>query len=349
MDTDSRTAEAQAFLAQHQSAFSTVTHMHLPEKDDEALWEEKLLKDELLVSRFKAIHDLKTKDEVKNLFRPSGGELDHIRYIAAQLIESAPADIQPSLRNLPVGSLPTLDLNAQTVRHPEGYSIIVLHTGTVISIYRIVCSFLGTLPVPGSQPEWSFLEAANWIMQSLAATAFGEPRLGYEQIPVFRHPRRMAAAGSLVDNACAFILGHEYSHFLLRHSEARNATPRGVTSCPGQPPLEFYNRKQNQEFEADENGFEFAIRFCRNTHTGSHQIVYMAIVFFLQILDLLELFLPTGRTESHPPAKARRAAFERLHRFTFDEEMCNEIAYVDAFFTALRPIAEMATAQLHLS
>ena len=303
-----------------------------------------LLQDDELVIQLMHKHGLKGRDEVKKIFdHPEGADDCHIQWMARQLLRCVLASDRSRLQDVPVGMLPTNDFNAHAIKSPSGEPIIVLRTGTVGLLHNAVVSFVKTIPTPTSAPVWTKEQGAFWCLQWLGAYAFQKPVFGLEKMPPLRDPARIAHSGTLVDMALAFILGHEFGHLLLGHLKKSKIVQRSLVPDSGAPPVDFYAKDQQQEYDADVKGIELAIEFCKKHSNGSFQIVFLAVEMVYRLLHVLELLRPTD-ARTHPPAGLRRAAFEKRNGDVFDSEIKGEIAYLDEVFGVMEEMAKRVLA-----
>jgi hypothetical protein len=339
-------SEAEAYLKKCQDAFAAVTGIRVIEQVPES-YVEAMLQDEVFVSRIKIRHGLHTREQVKALLsETSPGGISRIRYIADRITQTSPPSLRDSLRTMPVGYLPTSDLNAQPLSHPNGYSIIVLHYGIVTVLYFVVCAFLGTIRTPGSEAKWTMADAAVWITQIITLTALGEAYFGLNPIPRFDDPYRITAFGDFQDNICAFILGHEFAHKILEHDKERSTYSVGPQHSGGEPSLQFLLRTHEQEFEADRLGVQIALLPFTDAPSSESQIVYEAVVVFFHILTLLEIVGGPSPLAKHPSADFRRRSFNEQYERNWEPSMRDEIAMVDEFFDFIRPRLRSAIDEL---
>ncbi len=266
-----------------------------------------MFQDEEFAKKVKAKDNVSAFEEFKKRFiTPYASESDQIRRIANEIISAS--NLQESeLKDIPAGTLPTLDFNARAIKTKHNDRIIVLNLGINNFLHVVANSFVASIAsLAVNLPSiLSLKDAIITSAQYAAATTLGWPKLGLSDTPSLREPGLMMAVSNLRDATCAFILGHEYGHFLRGH--LNDSLTKICKLASGGDGLEFYQQSIDQEFEADETGFALCVAWYKHTHQGQYQGVFMAIIFAFRLLELSDVFSPTeNRITTHPPPADRR-------------------------------------------
>jgi hypothetical protein len=295
---------AEAFLQAYQILISSETAVVRQRVDPAQLrrFQNDLMKGFTDQERLKANTDL---DALGRLAKES----DHARFHAErflQLLSPAQRDV---LSKIPIGSLPSLAFNAETLRSPSGDPIIGICSGLMATLFEVSSWYVASVPVARSQPEVDFAEATQMIFRLVV---FHYTR-SHEWLPPkpFRTTKyeRMELAGGLFANAMNFVIGHEYGHVLLGHVADAGTVDHDCLKGGSIPPLKVFDFSHNREFEADLEGIRLVLTFSRANHHGWPGAGAAGAILALQFLRLREeLFPPREPSRTHPPAT------ERLHR-----------------------------------
>lgn len=343
MDEGQPAESAETYLQKLQRTFGDATQLRWTFSKDEIDFEH-LLNDAEFVRKLRALHGEKSISELRSILLGPPVEPDRAHYISRNILSGLPVAEARSLRAIPLGSLPTNDPNAAAIRAPAGDSAIVVNTGMIALLARSVNAFVGSQPTPLTPAMWSEQQAKIWIVQACVAMATGSARVGLDQIPTFADPTRMTASASIVDCATAFIIGHEYGHVQLGHLKDGSVHLRQLLSSDVAPSLEIYDKRHEEEFDADRKGAELAVIFNRQTHRPPSQLVFFAISFFFQIVRVLDLCAgSTLDKTSHPAATRRWAAIKLAIRSQYDDQMERDLAELEAFFDDVRAGASVVT------
>jgi hypothetical protein len=243
--------------------------------------------------------------------------------------------------------LPTNDFNAAAVRTDAGLRVVVLNTGVVAYMSQVINSFLATFTTPTTAPLWSPQEAHLNIVQWTVAMTTGKATLGIGKAPSFKDPQLIQASGNLGDTARIFILGHEYGHLILGHLDDTHIKVKQLIPGLNNFPVEYFVKQPVQEYAADEKGVELCLEWCKATHGGQYQVVFIAVVLTYHMLRLMELFSPSPPDElTHPLTSSRRKKFEARFEPMFDSQIKYEIAALDRFMEGVYGNVEAVRAVL---
>jgi len=324
---------ALAYLRRYQEIYASVTgmrHEH-PEQEITDKFED-LLKDKDFMTKVYAKEGLNEEEFKRKYLLPFIKEGDYVGYLASQLILHNKLKDHASA-SVPAGVLPTNDFNAAAIRTDTGLRVVVLNTGIVAYMSQVINSFLATFTTPLSQPLWSPQDAHLNIVQWSVAIATGNASLGIGKAPSFKDPQLMQASGNLGDTARIFILGHEYGHFILGHLDDAHVKVKQLIPGLHSLPVAYFVKQPEQEYAADEKGVELCLEWCKATHGGQYQVVFLAVVLTYHLLRLIEIFTPAKPPDelTHPGASLRRKRFEDRYASMFDAQIKYEIGALDKF------------------
>lgn len=268
--------------------------------------------DRYLSERFDNDSSLSTEEseQLRELRAKLGEETDLIRYHADGLINVLTPDWGARLKPIPVGTLPNLELNAETVRAPSGDPIIVVATGLAAMLFEAAALCAGATPLEGAPAEITLGDATRNIFQWTVFYVTRSPEWLPGEVFRSRFPNRRALIGGLYTNALNFVLGHEYGHAILGHLNNPSCEVRNIAGA-GAPPLMAYDFSHQMEFEADAKGAEIALAFSKANHSGWIGAGVSGTHLALQILRLLEELFPSRTGPPTHPAAAKR--LKRIH------------------------------------
>lgn len=337
MSADHESMSSADFLARHQALYGGVTGLRWQFSTGE-ISVEHLLDDTEFMELLKKRHGVSTAAELRALLvTPFDEETDKARWITRFILEglndNVDAEIKQSLRVVPIGSLPTRDANAATVRAPSGDPVILIDMGVLALLHTAARAYVGAFPTPLTPPRWSFRQATEWIIQWCVAMALGNALLGIERVPKFRDPARMMGSASIADNATAFLIGHEYSHILLGHGASAQMTSAPILAASEAPELPVYRNAYAKEYEADKSGVELAVSFCRASHEGQYQMAFFGVAFFFRLIEVLYEVAPSAYVlDSHPSPPERLKRLDATLHDRYDDVMEQDLSNLRKFF-----------------
>ncbi len=247
------------------------------------------------------------------------------------------------LQEVPIGCLPTLDVNAHAIRCKDGSSLILVEPGLVGLLHSLnvmVVSLRKFWPVwPGGSPLEDFNqneinEYVKDIIRSFIFRLESSCDVDFDPAESGDRFRRFANCYNLQSMSTAqhmFILSHEFAHFLKGHLSSNSTEYRTLPFTRGRS-VEFYKRSQEQEKEADALGLELTLG-CLKTYEkriagwnpwirSSLRKMGMAGLHLLFIyFDVAEKVLSgrAGGPSTHPPALERYEAITRQVPLSADE------------------------------
>ena len=271
-------------------------------------------------------------EEARRAREALGDEVDTIRHLANQLIGMLSADLRTQLQDIPVGTLPDLILNAETVRSPTGDPIVVVASGLSTMLFEVAAWCAGATEMEGAPAETDIGDTTRNIFQWTVfyVTRFKEwmPRDVFRS----RFPSRRNLIGGLWANALNFVLGHEYGHAILGHLDHAKTNAVNISSI-GAAPLLAYDFSRKMEFEADAKGIEIALAFSKAVHNGWIGAGASGAEIALQLLRLIEeLFPRKGARSTHPAAVDRLNAFHAILRHAYGDEILDDLHQLGAYF-----------------
>ncbi|MGE0705299.1 MAG: hypothetical protein AB7P22_15330 [Vicinamibacterales bacterium] len=332
---------AEAYLRGLQQKYGEITRIRWEIPAEDVDWE-KLLDDQAFVQRLRSVHGDRSRDELRAILMGPPSEADRIRFIARNGLDGLSPHEAAVLRDIPVGGLPTNDPNAAAIRAPSGDPAVVVNTGMTHLLYRCANALVGSQPTRLTRAMWSEQQAMIWIVQGCVAMATGTASVGFERVPTFTDPLRMTGAASLADCATAFIVGHEYGHVQLGHLRGGTVSRLHLLSGLDAPSVEVYQKRHEQEFDADRKGAEFAVLFNRQTHRPPSQTVFLAIAFFFQIVRVLDICAGSSLDRaSHPAAEHRWDRLNAGLRSQYADTLARDIVQLDQLFDEIRAGAQV--------
>lgn len=346
--TDLSSLSAEEFLAVYKTHTASVTGLP-PEIYDEYPLQFEEDTNELLKWRadYLSSHpEIPHEEPLVRSFRAPEG--DYMRFVAHQLISCLPSPEKDTLAHIPVGTLPTPDLNAATLLTPAGDHIVVVNLGLHCILHEIAKAIVSCLPLPDTPAEMKVEEATLHMFRWITTLARAVPVSIIDPNSI-QHAaiEKRALVGGLVQNALNFVIGHELEHICRDHlshsSLVEVALPKGTSL----PPLQLLSRSQSQELEADQGGCEKALHFAERIHDGHTKPAFMGIELMLRVIDLFEHFanLP-GPMPTHPLAIERLASFHESYSVHFDSAVHSFVNRIGPLFEICKNVGRQTMAKL---
>lgn len=312
---------AREFLKLYQAGFAS----ELPTK---------VRRDEALNYLTAALNDESLSDEEIAIIKSRIAEVsesDFASDMAGQLLAKLDSELRQRLLKIPVGVLPGLLFNAETVQSRNTETIIVIATGLSYTLFEIASWYVASVPFEGLPPETSETEASlNVFKLTLFHLTQSSRWLPMSRVEP-RAPLRRNIIGAFWTNGLNFVLGHEYAHFNLGHL---NDSSRLYVAPGGSlPSLNILNRSHEMEFEADLEGAKIALEYSKAMHDGEIMAGTLGIEMLLCILRLSDQLLPPSQAASSHPSGA-----DRLNRFhdwlvkEYGSASLERINSIDRFF-----------------
>jgi hypothetical protein len=248
-------------------------------------------------------------DETFSLERAFRGRfIDVLREMALTVMGPDHADVE----QIPVGLLPTRELNASAIATPRGGVVIVLNHGLIAQL-AYVCRC--TLAFISWQSDDPFCREAPQGAYAAALVGLAEYVNTSDLNCLARHKVALRFP-SLSDYdemtytvsqlAELFILLHEYGHVVRGHLQTDTLRPAfGV----GLPDLQEYTNSEAQAFEADEYAIEQLLRSGRAAGLRPSDIAFGAgvVMKFFELCELVSRERPPTLPRTHPSASQRWA------------------------------------------
>ena len=92
-------------------------------------------------------------------------EADVVRQMADRLVDSLPATVADKVKNIPVGTLPDLELNAQTLLTPNNEPIVVVASGLGTLLFELATYCAGATNMEGAPAELSLKAVTEGIFR----------------------------------------------------------------------------------------------------------------------------------------------------------------------------------------
>ncbi len=226
------------------------------------------------------------------------------------------------------GTLPTDEVNAVAIWVPRGGVVVALNHGIFMFIYKLAKVVVSFIPLKDKRGEFLiFNTEEKGILHSLNINKEGhicfiEVLFGYLVLghPGYASPFKknppMHLVSLMTTTAERFIVAHEYSHVILRHSTSEASTKKRLL---GKVEVEELPRSWRDELEADNLALEITIAL--NLKDGYDlSLSFMGIDFFFSCIEILELAAGAGSSETHPSAVIRR----EILRESINEKFTNQ-------------------------
>jgi hypothetical protein len=227
------------------------------------------------------------------------------------------------LRSVPVGMLPTLELNGRAIKTPRSGKIILLDGGVFWSLNMLIRSFLSFAtwynPAPfhhcRDHPQAEF---AKSILYLAAFCASGDHLYLQKAALIYNCPSLppLGEKSDLEARMYAMItlavLLHEYGHIALGHIPSNKTEQLRLYATTTSVPV--YTIAQVQEFEADEFAFQWMTKIFPPIDFA---FWYGLLLNFFDLCEVTgEVTFHQARLsrKSHPPSHARWEKIKELAR-----------------------------------
>jgi hypothetical protein len=215
-------------------------------------------------------------------------------------------DDRHRVNGIPVGLLPSRELNACAIATPRGGALILLNhavIGLLAHFYRCTVAFITwhtATPFCRDASQDAYAEALLGLARSVVTGNFAE-------VAAHKHTLNFRSLSDYERSTITFcqmmemfILLHEYGHVIRGHLSTSKLRPAFGGQLPG---LRAYSKSELQEFEAD----EYAIDQIHRAGLGWSDVALVAGLV-MKFFELCESLGPPGEPGSeptHPPAQHR--------------------------------------------
>lgn len=232
-------------------------------------------------------------------------------------VEKISKKLKIKIKNKPViGTLPTGQINATSIKVPNGGFVVCMNVGTfgfINLMSKVLTSFI---PLKDKVENETFAfsykiddinnsfeknkEAINRFQDILLSYQhFGDP---HEAEQYFIDPIQARLANIFTDMAEFFIVSHEYAHIMLGHFENSQCEREII----GNNEIDMLYNNWQEEFSADHLATILTINYGLKKRKLDFFNSYSGIDFFFTCVDILEKANNVGENKSHPPAIERR-------------------------------------------
>lgn len=264
-------------------------------------------------------------------------EADVVRQMADRLVDSLPATVADKVKNIPVGTLPDLELNAQTLLTPNNEPIVVVASGLGTLLFELATYCAGATNMEGAPAELSLKAVTEGIFRWMMFYHTHSVEWVPESFQS-RYANRRSLIGALWTNAFNFVLGHEYGHVMLGHLTDPAATVHSLSSDINGGPV-ILSHSHTLEFDADLAGTDAAFAYAETTHKGWYTITAAGLELALQVLRLQEEMFPRVGPSSHPPAAERLNAIHRIIAARYGQDIADSPADLATYFEITEKLA----------
>lgn len=285
----------------------------------------------------KARADFEESVSSERFFR--GRFIETLRRAALDIIR----DDRRLVDQVPVGLLPTLELNACAIATPRGGAVIVLDHGVMGQLALVLRCALAFItwydhtPFCRDSPQRAYAEALIGLARfcvtgSVDGMAQHRETLSFPSLGDYDNETMTFSFLMQV-----FILLHEYGHVVRGHLSANRLRPAFAGRCPR---LREYTKSEVEEFEADEYAVRQLLRAGIAKGLRSTDVAWVVGLLF-KFFDLCELVTTPAakfRERTHPPAVDR---WERVKAQTLLSGMPGAFAgNLDPAFAVLHRMIE---------
>jgi hypothetical protein len=211
---------------------------------------------------------------------------------------------------IPVGLLPTQELNASAVRTPRGGAVILLNNSVFWSLpflffcYAALDSWHTDEPLMKEIPDLAFADA---ILSLAAFCATGD--LGHlREEPLIATLLTRSSNEEMIRNAVlmeCFVLLHEYGHIVGGHLDPEQTTT--LETRAGHPGVTTFRTRWDEEYEADAFAVAHMLRSGAGTLRPTDVAIWSGLLLnFFALVETVGASLPAAELPAtHPPAAER--------------------------------------------
>jgi hypothetical protein len=226
--------------------------------------------------------------------------------VVSPFMNALPANVQGTLKDIPVGVLPIRALNAHCIKSPDGAPIVVFNPGLLSMISYYMETQLDALYVGEHVPtalEKHFDESYHFLIDYFESQGrTSRPRTGLPKTP-----EGMTLMSATAIGAEVFVVAHALAHAYAGHLDRSAVRP--VTFGSGHVEhVEFFQNSEDQEIEADVIGwkmFQHAREGVPLLGRVDAALAESAVFTFLLVSVLIEQNTDPEGYAHHPPARAR--------------------------------------------
>ncbi len=249
--------------------------------------------------------------------------------IVQQLLYGLPEEFRPKATNTIIGFLPLFEPNAQAIRAPNGEPLVILDQGIYASLWHFA-ETRATLPVIARQEgDTAFAKFLIWRC--------------YQQVMYFKNPGSpwlrkptknredlslLTMHSGITEAMERFVVAHELAHIYAGHMTTTRHMQQNPKQAKYLEDIEFFQKSQEQEYEADRLAFSWYLKSLEGSETISVLDLFdddLAKVAPLYIFVLFHLIEKNMREEhhrysTHPPAELRMKNLIDHFKNNFSEE-----------------------------
>lgn len=257
-----------------------------------------------------------TIEQFYKLTGPSYKDLTNKKVIIEPFLKSLNLETFEKLKNVVLGTLPKISINAETYIGPYGAPIIVFHDGLIWLIDHF--KYIQTFREEENHSEFSrkyYLDELRKLQLIYLANGKQNEKLTRIQLSL----ESLTKSTIQVQFIKLFVFAHEFAHIYLHHLERNGKNELKKLSREILKEAQNYNLDQVMEFEADELAYNWFEIFLKSesdlvNFAKEKQIDFIKILPF-ELLYILNLFqAPLIINETDSAKKTHPSTLDRLIR-----------------------------------
>jgi hypothetical protein len=245
--------------------------------------------------------------ETYSLDKAFRGEfINSLKQMALMVVE----DDREYLTSIPVGLLPSRELNACAIRTPSNGAVIILNQGVIGQLMYVCRCTLSFISWQSNTPFCRDASQGDYAKALIGLAKYvmtGDSKYIVRFKDVLQFPSLSDYEETTIlfcQLMELFILLHEYGHVVKGHLNSASIR----TAFDGElPELQEYSKSEQQEFEADQYAINQLIQ--KGVEGGLRQSdIALCAGLVMKFFELCEAVSPsdhTSGTRTHPPARDR--------------------------------------------